>query len=179
MRELCPEPGLPRWFALTIKHQHECAAEGSLRAAGVETFCPTYPVRRRWSDRTKELNAPLFPGYVFGRFPLLERIRVLNTPGVARIVGFGGVPCPLPDQEIADLRAALASNLPLRPWPNLCAGERVRIERGPLRGIEGTVLREKGGLRLVIGVELLRRSILVELDAEAVSASARAKVTGV
>ncbi|HEX5431282.1 MAG TPA: UpxY family transcription antiterminator [Bryobacteraceae bacterium] len=170
MRELCPEPELPRWFALTTKYQHELAVEAALCSAGVETFCPAYRVRRRWSDRVKEINLPLFPGYVFGRFPFVDRGRVLKTPGVAQIVGFGGIPCPLPDREIEDIRTALTSNLPVLPWADVRAGDRVRIERGPLQGIEGIVLREKAGLRLVIGVELLRRSISVELDAEAVSA---------
>ncbi len=168
MRELCPETegaeDSARWFALTVRYQHERRVEGVLCANGVETFLPIFRSRRQWSDRVKQQEAPLFPGYVFGRFSLPERVSVLNTPGVARIVGFGGVPVPLEDQEVGNIRAALASNLSLGPWPYLRAGDKVRIERGPLRGIEGILLREKTGFRLVLGVEMLQRSVAVEVE---------------
>ncbi len=180
VRELCPDAGLNacledafvendrrQWFALTVKHQHERRVEAVLRAAGVDTFLPLYRARRQWSDRVKDLDAPLFPGYVFSRFPLRERARIVRTPGVARIVGFAGLPAPVTDQEIDGVRAAAASRLPVGPWPFfLKAGGRVRIERGPLRGIEGTLLREGSALRLVLGVELLQRSVAVEVDSE-------------
>jgi transcription termination/antitermination protein NusG len=173
MRELCPEingAGDPaRWFALTVKHQHERRVEGVLCANGVQTFLPVFRSRRQWSDRIKQQDAPLFPGYVFVRFSLPERVSVLNTPGVARIVGFGGVPVPLEDQEVGNIRTALASNQALGPWPYLHAGDRVRIERGPLRGVEGILLHEKTGFRLVLGVEILRRSVAVEVDPEIVT----------
>lgn len=156
-----------QWFALTVKHQHERRVEGVLRAAGVDTFLPLYRARRQWSDRVKDLDAPLFPGYVFSRFTLRDRARVVGTPGVVRIVGFAGLPAPVTEREIDAVRAALASRLPLGPWPYLLkAGGRVRIERGPLRGIEGTLLREGSALRLVLGVELLQRSLVVEVDPE-------------
>jgi transcription antitermination factor NusG len=165
-REDTPPEGVLRWFAVTVKHHHERTIETVLQAAGMETFVPTYLVRRQWSDRIKEMENPLFPGYIFGRFHLEERIRVLNVPGVGRIVGFGGVPVPLTDGEVGDLRAAVASRLPLSPWPRFKPGDRVRVERGPLRGVEGTLLREKGGLRLIVGVELLQRYLAVELEPE-------------
>lgn len=158
----------PRWFALTVKHQHERGVQAALASCEIEAFVPVYRARRPWSDRVKEVEAPLFPGYVFGCFPARERVRVLNTPGVGRIVGFGGVPMPVADEEIANIRAALGSHLALRPWPFLKTGDRVRVERGPLRGVEGRLLREKNGLRLVIGVELLQRAMAVEVDAEMV-----------
>lgn len=154
----------PRWFAISIRHQHERRVESALSASGVETFLPAYRTRRRWSDRIKEIEAPLFPGYVFGRFLPRDRVRVLQTPGVAAIVGFAGAPVPVPDHEIADIRAALSAQLPLRPWPHLRAGDRVRIEAGPMRGVEGFLLREKNDLRLVLGIELLQRSVAVEVD---------------
>ena len=163
MRELCPE--LPRWFALTVKHQHERPVEGVLCSGGLETFLPVFRCLRRWSDRVKELEAPLFPGYVFTRFPFRDRVRVLNTPGVARIVGFAGRPAPLEDQEIENLRVAVSSSLPLGPWPFLKTGDRVIVRQGPLRGIEGRLVREKSGARLVINVELLQRSVAIEVEA--------------
>lgn len=178
VRELCPSElrqnkvlgsGEPGWFALTVRYQHERGVEGALSASGVEPFLPLYRARRRWSDRLKELEVPLFPGYVFGRFPVHDRVRVLRIPGVTRIVGFGGVPLPVAPWEIEGIRAALASKLPIGPWPYPQAGERVRVECGPLRGVEGTLLRQIDSLRLVLGVELLQRSLAVEVTAEMIS----------
>jgi transcriptional antiterminator NusG len=179
MRELCPdaedacseeaclEDNRPQWFALTVKHQHERRVEGVLRSTGVDTFLPLYRTRRQWSDRVKDVDAPLFPGYIFTRFPLDQRARIVKLPGVAGIVGFAGLPAPVTEGEIAGVRVALASQLPLGPWPYfLRAGSRVRIERGPLRGIEGKLLREGSALRLVLGIELLQRSLVVEVDPE-------------
>jgi transcription antitermination factor NusG len=166
MRELCPQPN---WFAVTVKHQHERSVEGALAANGVDTFLPMYRSRRRWSDRSKDLDAALFPGYIFGRFAPGDRARVLRTPGVSSIVGFGGWPAPVTSREIDEIRAALASKLPIGPWPYPKPGDRVRIEAGPLRGIEGTLLRDKAGLRLVLSVELLQRSLAVEVEAEMIS----------
>jgi transcription antitermination factor NusG len=176
MRELrpsvdfeAPRGPLHPWFALTVRHQHERQIERLLRFKGWETLAPVYRTRRTWSDRTKVIEAPLFAGYVFCRFPLWERNRVTNTPGVAKIVGFGGAPTPVEDREIEEIRRVAASGLALRPWPYLKAGDRVRVERGPLRGLEGTLLRDKDGIRLVVGVELLQRSVAVELDPDMVA----------
>jgi len=171
MRELCPETDhySSRWFALGVRHQCERRVEGALCAHDVETYVPTFRAKRPWSDRVKERDEPLFPGYVFGRFSYRQQLRVLQTPGVAWIVGFGGVPAPLEDAEIGNLRLALESKLNFHPWPHLHTGDRVRIERGPLRGVEGILLREKPSFRLVLGVEMLRRCIAVEVDPELVT----------
>jgi transcription antitermination factor NusG len=166
-----PEAGanLRQWFALTVKYQHERRVDGILSANGVDTFLPLYRARRQWSDRAKDIDAPLFPGYVFGRFRLHDRARIMNMPGVARIVSFAGLPTPVAEQEIENVRAALASKLSVRPWPYLLkAGDRVRIERGPLRGLEGTLLRDGSFLRLVLSVEMLQRSLAVEVDPDMV-----------
>jgi transcription antitermination factor NusG len=174
LRELCEDADLLQgsppssWFALTVKYQHERQVESLLNSGGVDTFLPLYRVRRRWSDRVKDLAAPLFPGYVFGRFLISERVRIVRTPGVARIVGFAGSPAPVPELQIESIRAALASRLPLSPWPYLKAGDRVRIERGPLRGVEGTLLQLKDGLRLILSVEMLQRSLAVEVESDMV-----------
>jgi transcription antitermination factor NusG len=155
---------LPRWYALTVKHQHEQFLESLLRSKGFEALAPHYRVRRQWSDRVKQVDLPLFPGYLFCKFEFDERIRVVDTPGVGGVVSFGGRPAPVPDQEISDLQAAVNSRLPIRPWPYLKPGDRVRIERGPLRGVEGTLLREKDGWRIIVGVEMLQRAVAVELE---------------
>lgn len=167
MRELC------RWYALTVKHQHETAVCAALAYKGFEALAPTYRARRRWSDRVKEIELPLFAGYVFCRFPFAERIQVMDAPGVAKVVEFGGAPAEISDGEIAAIRAVMAAKLPVRPWPYLKPGDRVVVERGPLRGIEGTLLREGAGggdqMQLVIGVEILQRSLAVELEPDMVT----------
>lgn len=166
-RELCPD--LTPWFALAVKHQHERRTQTALASKSVPTLLPVYKTRTRWSDRIKEQEIPLFAGYVFCRFNRAQRTSILTTPGVRSIVGFGGIPAPIETTEIEAIEAMLRSNLPVSPWPYLKPGDRVRVERGPLRGLEGTLLREKDSFRLVIGVELLQRSIAAELEAEMVS----------
>jgi transcription antitermination factor NusG len=166
MRELCP------WYALSVKHQHERAVRSALEFNGFEALAPTYRARRRWSDRVKEVDLPLFSGYVFCRFALAERIQVVAAPGVTKMVEFGGTPAEVSEAEIVAIRAVMASKLPVRPWPYLKLGDRVRVEHGPLRGIEGTLLREvvREKWQLVIGVEMLQRSLAVELESEMVVA---------
>jgi transcription antitermination factor NusG len=177
MRELCPDRAAGetemreavQWFALTVRHQHERQIEGLLRFKGLETMVPVYRARRTWSDRVKEIDAPLFAGYVLCRFNPVERLRVVNTPGVVKIVGFGAGPVPLDDAEIEEIRRISTSGMRVQPWPYLKAGDRVRVERGPLRGLEGILLREPDGLRLVACIELLRRSVAVELDPDMIA----------
>src|SRR6266852_648768 len=162
MRELCP------WYAITVKHQHEQTVQFALTFKGFAALAPTYRARRRWSDRVLELDLPLFAGYVFCRFPFAERAKVLDTPGVAKVVEFGGNAAEISAEEITAIQTAMASKLPVRPWPYLKPGDRVCVERGPLQGVKGTLLREKGSFQLVIAVELLQRSIAVELEPDMV-----------
>jgi transcription termination/antitermination protein NusG len=159
----------PRWYALTVKHQHEQAIEGMLRYKDFETLAPVYRISKQWSDRNKQLEKPLFAGYVFCRFSVADKVEVSNTPGVGRIVGFGGYPVPIPDEEVVAIQLATQSGLPFRPWPRLQPGGRVRVERGPLRGMEGVFVREKDAWTFVIGVELLQRWVAVEMDPEFVT----------
>jgi transcription antitermination factor NusG len=162
-------PDTLRWFALTARHQHERQTALALGFKGWETLAPMYRASRVWSDRTKDVEFPLFAGYVFCRFAAREKGQVLSTPGVVKIVSFGGAPMAVEDREIAEIQAVMRSGLAVRPWPFLRAGDRVRVERGPLRGIEGTLLRDDGALRLVVSVELLQRSISVELEADMIA----------
>jgi len=157
------------WHALVVRPQHEKAAARLLAASGLEEFLPLYRSRRRWSDRVKEIDLPLFAGYLFCRFRPEERLRVLLIPGVSGIVGFGGRPAPVEEGEIAAIRRMTACGSRLEPWPYLKAGQRVRIERGPLRGLEGVLERGKDYWRVVVSVELLQRSVAVEIDRDAVA----------
>lgn len=157
------------WYALTVRHQHERRTAQTLTSQGWETMVPLYRTRRQWSDRTKDIDLPLFAGYVLARFAAKERIRVEDTPGVVSIVEFGGQPAPLGDAEIEEIRRMVSSRLPLSPWPFLKAGDPVRLERGPLKGLEGTLVRHRDQYRLVVGVELLQRSIAVEVDPDMIT----------
>jgi transcription antitermination factor NusG len=166
--EVMPSPETVPWYALTVKHQHEKTIEAALVYKGFEAFSPMYRSRRQWSDRTKEIELPLFSGYIFCRFPYGAKARVLNTPAVSHVVAFGGRPAAVADADIEAIRAIVNSELPVRPWPHLKPGDRVRVERGPLRGVEGVLVQEKNARELVVSVELLQRSIAVQVDATSV-----------
>jgi transcription antitermination factor NusG len=156
------------WYALAVKHQHERAIEAALVYKGFEAFSPMYRSRRQWSDRTKEIDVPLFSGYVFCRFSQEAKARVLNTPAISRVVEFGGRPAPVADADIEAIRAIVTARAPVRPWPHLKPGDRVRVERGPLRGVEGVLLRGRDAVELIVSVELLQRSVAVRVDAASV-----------
>jgi transcription antitermination factor NusG len=172
------EPKELPWYALTVKHQHERAIEAALQQKGFEAFAPMYRSQRKWSDRKKEIELPLFSGYVFCRFAHETKARVLSTPAIARVVDFGGVPAAIPAAEIEAVRAIVNSALAVRPWPHLKPGDRVRVERGPLRGIEGTLVREKDALELIVSVQLLQRAVAVQVDAASVVPLALRKPPG-
>ena len=158
----------PLWFALTVKPRYEKAVARALRGKNLEEFLPLYRQDRAWSDRVKAVEFPLFSGYVFCRFSYADRFAVLNTPGVTAILGAGAIYAPIPDDEIAAIRTVVNSGLRARPWPYLVPGQMVRIESGPLAGVRGTVLRNKGVTCVVVTVELLQRSIAAEVDRGAV-----------
>lgn len=158
------------WFALTAKARHEKAVAENLRSKGLESFVPLYRVRRQWTDRVKPVDLPLFPGYVFCRFSYTSRLPVLSTPGVTSVVGISNVPTPVSDGEIERIQAIQASGLPAQPWPYVRVGQKARIERGSLAGLEGVLIREKDSLRVVVSVELLRRAVAVEIDRDMICA---------
>ena len=160
---------MPRWFAIRTSPRWELRASSELFQRGLETYLPVCHVKRRWSDRTKIIDQPLFPGYLFGRFVLADRVRVLQAPGVKQILGIGATPAPISEGEIANIKTLVDANPVLVPWPYLHAGQRVRIGRGPLAGVEGYVVRaEEGVLRIVVSVDLLQRSVAAEIDRDCV-----------
>jgi transcription antitermination factor NusG len=156
-----------QWYAIHVSSQHEMQTHNDLCARGFEAFLPQHKVRRRWSDRVKVLDMPLFPGYLFSRFDVNDRIRVLSLPGVAQIVGSGRMPIAVEDAEIESLRTLVSSQISLAPWPYLHAGQRVAIDHGPLAGVEGIVLRAGDGKqRVVVSVTLLQRAVAAEIERE-------------
>jgi len=135
-----------------------------LEARGYKSFLPIYKCRKRWSDRFKEIEQPLFPGYVFCQFNPLNQLPILSIPGVVHLVGVCRIPVAVDESEIAAIQAAVKSGLPSQPWPFLRVGHRVRIEYGPLSGLEGILLGFGVHQRLVLSVMLLQRSVAVQVD---------------
>src|SRR5580704_16835213 len=152
------------WFALRVRSNCERLAVTHLRQRGYEDFAPSYKVEKRWSDRIKQIDQFLFPGYVFCRFDPNNRLPVLTAPGVVDVVGFGKLPEHVPDAEIERLRRMVDSGLLVTPYPYVQVGQAVLIDRGPLSGVEGILAEVKGNTRLVVSVNLLRRSVSAEVD---------------
>jgi transcription antitermination factor NusG len=157
------------WHAVYTRYQHEKVAARNLEQKKFEVFLPLLTTTHRWKDRAKNLSLPLFPCYVFLRGGLDQRISLLSTPGVRAIVTAAGRPAVIRDEEIEAVRQAIESKARIEPVAYMQAGDRVRVIRGPLQGIEGVLVRTReGASRLVLSVELLRRSVAVEVEVSAV-----------
>ncbi len=156
--------GLSRWYVTYTLPRHEKAVASRLLMEEVETYLPLYRAERRWNLRKVKVELPLFPGYVFVRMLTTDRVRVLAQPGVIRLVGSNGRAAALPDDEIETLRSTLAIYR-AEPYPYLTAGKKIRIRSGPFTGLEGKIVRRKGKMGLVASIDLIQRSILLELDA--------------
>jgi len=153
------------WYAIQVRSKCETAVAQALRGKGYEEFLPSYRSSRRWSDRLVDVRLPLFPGYLFCRLNVSERLLpVLTTPGFVTIVGAGKSPIPIPDEEISTIRLVIESGLPAQPGPFLAVGCYARIERGPLAGVEGIVINANKKSKLILSVPLLQRSVAVEVS---------------
>ena len=152
------------WYAVRVKSRFEFTTSAVLSERGYETFLPSYRSRRAWSDRIKELEMPLFPGYVFCRFDAPDLYRVLNSLGVVHVVSAGSKPLPVDEQEVASIQKVCKSGRGAQPWPFLQVGRRVRIEFGPLAGAEGIVVEMKSSCRIVVSLTLLQRSVSAEIE---------------
>ena len=155
----------PRWYALYTRSRHEKTVGDLLRRKQIETFLPLYETVRRWKNGDHRVELPLFPGYAFVHIALRNRLPVLKVPGVVRMVGFDGGPTPLEDAEVESLRQALSAGVKAVPHPYLTVGRRVRITGGALAGREGILLRTKGEERVVLSLDLIQRSVLVNVAA--------------
>lgn len=165
----------PHWYAAYTCANHEKRVAADLSRRTVEHFLPLYDSVRRWKDRRVKLELPLFPGYVFVRLPLSERLRVLQIPGVVRLVSFNGLPAALRDDEMEILRSGLGRNLRAVPHPFLTIGRRVRITGGPFAGLEGILKRHKSQLRVVVSLDMIQRSVAVDIDVAEVCAVAHGR----
>jgi transcription antitermination factor NusG len=157
------------WYALQVRAQHERGVSEFLRGGGFDWFLPLYKCRKRWSDRVKEVEVPLFPGYLFCRFDANDRLPILKTPGVLQIVGYNRRPVEIDEAEIGAIRTLVGSGMASQPWPYLHVGDRVQIESGPLQGMIGILTNFKGKHRLIVSITLLQRAVAVEIDGALVS----------
>lgn len=153
-----------KWFALRVRAKHEKRAVELMSVAGFSSFLPLQHVRRRWSQRWKELDLPLFPGYVFSRFGREDWSRIINLPGVVDAVRFGEKLAPVDEDELQALRLAEKARYGLEPCAYFPAGQRIRIVDGPLAGLIGTVARDQGRAELILSVTLLQRSVRLTIE---------------
>lgn len=156
--------GKVNWYALQVRSRKESYVASQISGHGFEVLLPTYKSVRKWSDRVKELEQPLFPGYLFCRFDFQSRRPIVTTPGVLQVVGYGRTAIPVSDEEIQALQLAVSSDVPKQSWPYLEVGQRVRVGYGPLTGLEGILVNVKGNHRVVLSVTLLQRSVAMEVE---------------
>jgi transcription antitermination factor NusG len=154
----------PHWYALYTSARHEKSVANQIERRELSCFLPSYRSVRRWKDRRKELELALFPGYVFVHMSLSNKLKVLQVPGVVQIVSFHGQPAALPAEEIEALRNRLSGSAKIEPHPYLRTGRRVRVRNGPFQGLEGVIVRRKERCRLIFSIDLIQRSLAIELD---------------
>jgi transcription antitermination factor NusG len=152
------------WYALYTNTRHEKVVARQLEDRCVETFLPLYRTWHRWKDRRKQVELALFPSYVFVRIEEHNKMHVLKASGAVNLVSFNGKLAALPDEEIEALRNALENHVLAEPCPYLRVGRKVRVVRGPMAGAEGILSRKKDKYRVVISVDVLMRSVAVEVD---------------
>lgn len=158
------EQAPPYWYALYTAPRHEKSLVRDIERRGISCFVPLYRSVRRWKDRRRELDLVLFPGYVFVQIEPQNRLRILQIPGAVRLVSFNGQPTALPEEEIERLRNRLSGCHGVEPHPYLRVGRRVRVRSGPLQGLEGIIRRKKDRCRIIFSIDLIMRSVAVEVD---------------
>jgi transcription antitermination factor NusG len=155
---------MPHWYAAYTCANHEKRVASELKARDIEHFLPLYGCLRRWKDRRVQLELPLFPGYIFVRLALSNRLRVVQIPSVVRLVGFGGLATAMPDTEMEILRSGLGQSLCAEPHPFLTIGRRVRINGGPFAGLTGVLKRRKNRFWVIVSIDLVQRSMIVNVE---------------
>jgi transcription antitermination factor NusG len=162
---------MPEWYAVYTRSHQERLVKTQLDGRGVEAFLPAYEKTSQWKDRKKVIQMPLFPGYLFVKILSVRRIEVLKAYGVVRIVGNSTGPMPIPEEQVATVRRFVEVGLKCDPHPYLKIGKKVRIKEGPLEGLQGILVRKKNRSLFVISVEMIQRSVSVELEGWKISAS--------
>ena len=155
---------VPKWYAVHLKSHHENKVKKLLEGKGIETFLPVRRVTRKWSDRKKEIDFPLFPGYLFVHAPLVNKKLIVQTPSVVKMVGTRE-PEPMPAGHIESIKRFMEEEIQFDPYPYLIPGIAVEVMRGPLKGVHGVLAEKRGKHRLVVNVDLINNSIATEIDA--------------
>lgn len=157
-----------QWYAIRVRSNFEKQVSVSLRSRDIEEFLPCYKANSRWSDRVKEISRPLFAGYLFSYFRIDTQLsKIITTPGVVHVVTLSkGVPAPISQIEIDTIRQLVASQVAIKPWPYLNTGDRIRIKRGPLAGLEGILTEFRKKYRVIVSVTILARSVAVDLESD-------------
>ncbi len=154
-----------QWYAIYTRSRHEKIVYELLNDKGIETFLPLRVFLSQWKDRKKKIESPLFSGYLFTRINILDDFtKVITSKGVVKILGTNGTPIPIPINEIDSVKTLLKSGLKYDPYPYLKSGMKVQLIRGPLQGIIGKISERLGKYKLLISIELIKRSISVEID---------------
>ncbi len=152
------------WYAVYTRSRHEKTVASRLQEKRIEVFLPLRKVLRRWADRKKEVFVPLFNSYVFVRFPEMERLSVLQTPGVVHILSERNRPVPIPQDQIVAIQKLVESGLNYDPYPYLKEGTYVAVVRGPLKGVEGILIEKRKKHLLVLSVDLIQQSAALQVD---------------
>jgi transcription antitermination factor NusG len=167
----CPkmqmQPVYP-WYAVQVRYQTEKRTAHFLSEKGFEQFVPLYRAQRQWTDRVKQMELPLFPGYVFCRFDVQNWLPIKSTAGVVSIVSIGNTPATIEEHEVEAIRSAMRGGVAAEPWPFLREGQRVRVCAGAMRGHEGLLVNVKNRSRLILSVSMLQRSVAIEVDRDVV-----------
>ena len=154
-----------KWYAVHTKSRHERQVALRLEGKHIETFLPVRALQRKWKDRKKMVEFPLFPGYIFVNVPLTEKKEVLQTVSVVRIVGVTQ-PEPIPENQIFAIRKFLETQINFDPYPYLVPGMEVEVKRGPLKHVRGVLVSKKNKHRLIVNIDLINNSVATEIDAE-------------
>ncbi len=152
------------WYAVRVKPNYEKPVAAALRGRGYEEFLPLVSSKKQWSDRVKTTELPLFPGYVFCRVNLEDRLSLVTTPGFLYLVGVGKTPLAVEEGEILGIQRVLRSGMPVMPYPDLVIGQKVELQQGPLQGVQGVIASIDDRHRFYVSVTLLQRSISVEVE---------------
>jgi transcription antitermination factor NusG len=156
------------WYVVHVRSRHEFKVLGRLTKAGIDAFLPVVERLNKWKDRKKLVNFPLFPGYLFVHIHKIydTMLAILKTPGVVRFIGIiPGEPEPVPEEQIISLKRIIESKESIDPYPYLKEGQRVRIRKGPLTGVEGILVEKAGQHSLVLSVDILRQAVSIKIDA--------------
>jgi transcription antitermination factor NusG len=154
----------PLWYAIHTRSRHEKVVRDQFAAKQIDHLLPLHHKRSKWKDRIKMVEVPLFGGYIFAHFALIEKLQVLQTVGVVRVVGINGMAEPIPEEQIETIRKMVNHDLPYDPYPYLQEGMLVRVVRGPLQGAEGILVEKKKNYRFVISIDLIQKAVAVDID---------------